>query len=213
LRFFQDFGGISSILRRPILSWEPFMQWSTYIEYLEKLGGFRVSLSILRRASVEKTSKIWGTCHEHWDLTIYNMPLMYMLAESWKVPKHWEVLKHRPFSYLETCKILIRISWLVPYKICKILYAVPYWICKVLYKASSLAGTVHYVHPVLDILTLWNVLKSQNGFNNKAFEIAKGVWWYLGWDLTIQSLFLYIYIYIHILVCKPISQAKWSNKQ
>jgi hypothetical protein len=182
-----------------------WVSWETW--------GIQGKLEYLEKGLCWENFQDLGYLSGYWDLTIYNMPLMYMLAESWKVPKHWEVLKDRPFSYLETCKILIRISWLVPYKICKILYAVPYWICKVLYKASSLAGTVHYVHPVLDILTLWNVLKSQNGFNNKAFEIAKGVWWYLGWDLTIQSLVLYIYIYIHILVCKPISQAKWSNKQ
>ncbi len=46
--------GVSRVTWEGLLSWEPFMIWSTYIEYLEKNGGFRVSLSILRRVSVEK---------------------------------------------------------------------------------------------------------------------------------------------------------------
>jgi hypothetical protein len=121
-----------------------FWEYLEYLEkayYLENLSWFGVpTLSILRKGLCWETSKIWGTCHEHWNLRIYNMPLMYMLAESRKVPKHWEVLKDRPFSYLETCKIFMRISWLVPYKICKILSVVPYWICKVLYKASNYQG-------------------------------------------------------------------------
>ncbi len=214
------FWGISSILRRPII-----LRTFHDLEYLHRVSwetwGIQGKLEYLEKGLCWQTSKIWGTCHEHWNLTIYNMPLMYMLAESSKVPKHWEVLKDRPFSYLETCKIFIRISWLVPYKICKILYVVPYWICKVLYKASSLQGlhTMYILSLIYWPYEMSWILKMVSTI--RPFKQPREFGDVL--DGTLQyNLLSFIYIYIYILIlCKstqileglkdPCSYLTWTH--